>query len=656
MPFSRTATALATLGSSTPASTRILSRPVVNVHQPPSTPTDKGTHEIRWEPCPVRSSRRGAHGFNELRWEPRPTCSLSLLSTLAARQLSTPINLVRQRLQRVANWFVDASPILSDNCPPSLPDTVWSPDTSDLTSVSLGSPGSCGRPIPKFDVEREMIDPEFTVPTWPSSVWSGSASNSPSPSRSLLRPDMVTPSRAPSPPSSVWSPSPGVADDAVCSPITFRRLRGAAPLTSAPVRSRVLASAPRHTAPRYPSPLKHSSFADHARQFRIPAQLPRRHSGVRQRASPLPFNGSPPAAVPSVQHVPTSPREMYSHSARDEPTSVTPSFASLYDFVHRDDPTTVIHSPAKGNKPTSASPFKSCQHSVRSHVLTDVNPCPFWESISDTPSFSSFDDDYVLGQPSRAQGHTPTPVTRPFRSCHEFVRQNVPTTVIPSCVPKHVPTTAIPSQRPRPWRRPDGKSHVRALVERLKEEHETIVGSTSTRTVSPASQPSVAPPPSPSASPPSTHLDHQTIAIPSPSPCDAQTSAVSPPTPPRAPIPTIAIRSPSPCGVSPTVVTPSQPVCDGFLTIPIPFEFPRNYSPTDVTRLVTPDRDAALCQLESDASPPIQHLSHSEDPYFEPPYPPGTASRFGWKSLALSVATATVTLAIGVATYAWFSG
>ncbi|RYP49254.1 hypothetical protein DL768_005028 [Monosporascus sp. mg162] len=641
MPFSRTATALATLGSSTPASTRILSRPVVNVHQPPSTPTDKGTHDIRWEPCPVRSSRRGAHGFNELRWEPRPTCSLSLLSTLAARQLSTPINPVRQRLQRVANWFVDASPIVSDNCPPSLPDTVWSPDTSDLTSVSLGSPGSCGRRIPKFDVEREMIDPEFTVPTWPSSVWSGSASSSSSHSHSLLRPDMVTPSRAPSRPSSVWSPSPPIADDAVCSPITFRRLRGVAPLTSASVRSRVLASAPRHTAPQYPSPLKHSSFADHARQFRIAAQLPRRYLGARQRASPLPFNDSLPAAVSSVQHVPTPPKEMYSHSVRNEPPSVTPSFASLYDFVHRDDPTTAIHSPTKGDKPLSVTPLKPCQDSVRSHVPSIVNPCPFWESVSDTPSFSSLGDDYALGEPYRVQGHKPTPATRPFQSCHDFVRKNVPTTV-------------IPSQRPRPWRRPDGKSHVRALLRRLEEEHETTVSSTSTPAASPASQPSVAPPRSSSASPPSTHLDHPTIVIPSPLPCDTQTPSISPPRPPSAATPTIAIRSPSPCEVSSPVVTPFRPSFNGFPTIPIPSEFPRDHPPTDVTPLALPD--AVLCQLEPDARPPIQHFSQWAVPSFEPPYPPRTSSRFGWKSLVLSMATATVTVAIGVATYSWFSG
>ncbi|RYO97710.1 hypothetical protein DL765_011087 [Monosporascus sp. GIB2] len=625
MPFSRTATALATLGSSTPASTRILSRPVVNVHQPPSTPTDKGTHEIRWEPCPVRSSRRGAHGFNELRWEPRPTCSLSLLSTLAARQLSTPINPVQQRLQRVANC--------------------------------LGSPGSCGRPIPKFDVEREMIDPEFTVPTWPSSVWSGSASNSPSPSRSLLRPDMVTPSRTPSRPSSVWSPSPRIADDDVCSPVTLRRLRGIAPLTSAaPARSRVLASAPRHTAPRYPSPLKHSSFADRSRQLQIPAQLPHRQLGVRQRTSPIPFNDSPPDAVPSVQHAPTSPKEMYSHSVRDEPTSVTPSFASLYDFVRREDPTTVIHSPANGNNPTSVAPLKPCQDSARSHVPSTVNPCPFWESASDTPSFSSLGDDYALGELSQAQGRKPTPVTRPFQSCHDFVRKNVPTTVVPSYVRKNVPTTAIPSQRPRPWRRPDGKSHVRALLERLEEEHETIVNSAPVTIVSRPSQPSVALPPSSSVSPPSTHLDHPTIAMPSPLPCNTQTPSVSPPRPPPAAIPTIVIRSPSPCDVSSTVVTPSQPKCDGFLTIPIPFEFPRDHPPTDVTPLALPDRDAAFCQLEPDTSTPIQHLSHWEVPSLESPYPPRTASRFGWKSLALSVATATLTVAIGVATYALFSG
>ncbi|RYP71095.1 hypothetical protein DL771_005029 [Monosporascus sp. 5C6A] len=642
MSFSRTATALATLGSSTPASTRILSRPVVNVHQPPSTPTDKGTHDIRWEPCPVRSSRRGAHGFNELRWEPRPTCSLSLLSTLAARQLSTPINPVQQRLRRVADWFVDASPTLSDNCPPSLPDTVWSPDTSDLTSVGLGSPGSCGRPIPKVDVEREMIDPEFTVPTWPSSVWSGSASNSPSRSYSLLRPDMVTPSRAPSRPRSVWSPSPRIADDDVCSPITFRRLRGVAPLASAPVRSEVLASAPRHTAPQCPSPLKHSSFADHARQFPIPAQLPRRHLGVRQRASPLPFNDSLPAAVPSVQHVPTSPRETYSHSVRKEPPAVSRSFASLYDFVHRDDPTTAIHSSAEVKKPTSVAPLKPCQDSVRSHASATVDPCPFWESASDTPSFSSLGDDYALGDPSRVQGHKPTPLARPFQSCHDFVRKNVP-------------TTAIPSQRPQPWRRPDGKSHVRALLERLEEEHETTRGSTSTSTVSRASQPSVAPPPSAPVSPPSTHLDHPTIAIPSPSPCDTRTPSASPPRPPPAAIPTIVIRSPTPCEVSSTVVTPPQPACDGFLTVPIPFEFPREHTPTDVTPALA-DRDAALCRMEPDASPPTQHLSHRAVPSFEPPHPPRTSSRFGWKSLALSVATATVTVAIGVATYAWFSG
>ncbi|RYP80911.1 hypothetical protein DL770_006069 [Monosporascus sp. CRB-9-2] len=655
MPFSRTATALATLGSSIPASTRILSRPVVNVHQPPSTPTDKGTHDIRWEPCPVRSSRRGAHGFNELRWEPRPTCSLSLLSTLAAHQLSTPIDPVRQRLQRVANWFVDASPIISDNCPPSLPDTVWSSDASDLASVSLGSPGFCGRPIPKFDVEREMIDPEFTVPTWPSSIWSGSASNSSSYSHSLPRPDMVTPSRAPSRPSSVWSPSTPIADDDVCSPVTFRRLRGVAPLASASVRSRVLASDPKHTAPRYPSPLKHSSFADHARQLRIPAQLPRRYLGVRQRTSPLPFNDSLPAAVPSAQHVPTSPLEMDSHSVRNEPPSVTRSFASLYDFVHRDDPTTVIHSPAKGNRPTSVTPLKPCQDSVRSHVPSIVNPCPFWESASDTPSFSSLGDDYAFGEPSRARGHKPTSATRPFRSCHDFVRKNVPTTVIPSYIRNQVPTTVVPSQRPRPWRRPDRKYHVRALLRRLEEEHETTVSSTSTPTVPRANQPSVALLPSSPASPPSTHLDHPTIVIPSPLPCGTQTPSVSPPRPPPAVIPTIVIRSPSPCEVSSTVVTPSQQSCDGFLTTPIPFEFPRDHPPTDVTPLALPDRDAALCQLEPDASPLIQHLSHWAVPSFKQPYPPRTSSHFSWKSLALSVATATVTVAIGVATYAWFS-